>query len=98
MKLTLYVSKRKFAVVGKWFNLRIEVFSDGTADGLYYKTFVNGTLIYTSSAIYGTNIASGKTRVFTAEELNRVSYYFCYGFSGTFSFDNMSVYRSEKTR
>ena len=86
------------AVVGKWFNLRIEVFSDGTAEGLYYKTFVNGTLIYVSSAIYGTNIVSGKTEIFSAEELDRAAYYFCYGFCGEFYFDNMSVYRSEKTR
>lgn len=84
------------AVVGKWFKLRIEVYSDGTAENFRYKTFINDKLIYVSSSIYGTNILSGKTELYTAEELNRVSHYFCYGFNGEFSFDNLRIYHSDK--
>ena len=86
------------AKVGQWFKLRIEVYSDGTEEGFRYKTFVNDILIYSSNSIYGKNIVSGTTPIPKAEELDRVGYYFCYGFNGEFSFDNMSVYHSDKTR
>ena len=70
----------------------------GSSFALRYKTFVNGILIYSSNSIYGTNIVSGTTAIPKASELDRAAYYFCYGFNGEFSFDNMSAYHSDKTR
>jgi hypothetical protein len=86
------------AAVGSWFSLRVEVYSDGTVDGFYYKTFVNDRLIYVSRAIYGTNLYSGATPMYKASEIDRASCYFCYGFTGEFRFDNMGIYQTAKQR
>ena len=76
--------------VGEWFNLRVEVYSDGTMEGFVYKMFINDQLFYTSAAIHGKNYFNGTRGVWKTNAIDRVSYYLCYGFNGKLSIDNLS--------
>ncbi len=78
------------AVVGSWFNIRIEYY-EGTADTFCYKTYINNKIIYTSQNIYSQRIHSGSYALPTADQIDKVQYAMNMRFAGEFYFDNMSL-------
>ena len=61
------------AVVGEWFNLRIECY-DGNLDTFRFRTYINDTLIYTSNSVWGTDYTSGASEIPSSSRIDRVSY------------------------
>ena len=79
------------AVIGEWFNIRVEYYNDGNDVAFHYKTYINDKLIYVSDYIYSTNIVSGVKSLPTANNITRATYAMNMRFLGDFYFDNVSL-------
>lgn len=79
------------AVIGEWFNIRVEYYNDGADVAFHYKTYINDKLIYVSDYIYGTSIVSGAKPLPTANNVVRATYAMNMRFLGEFYFDNVSL-------
>ena len=79
------------AVIGEWFNIRVEYYNDGADVPFHYKTYINDKLIYVSDYIYGTSIVSGAKPLHTANNVVRATYAMNMRFLGEFYFDNVSL-------
>ena len=76
------------AKVGSWFTLRIEYRT--TEEGLEHKLFINDSLVYTGTNIYGTNIVSGSTAIPKASDLVSVAFLVNNSVMGDVYFDDVS--------
>ena len=74
---------------GEWFTLRVEYYT-GTKETVKMKTYINGTLVLTSSNYYG-GLKDGNDKTFY-NEVNYVRFYSIGATTGTLSFDNVKFY------
>lgn len=77
------------AKVGTWFTFRIEYRT--TEEGLNHKLYINDSLVYDGTNIYGTNIVSGKTAIPLASEISSVSFLVNNSVMGDVYFDDVSL-------
>ena len=91
-----YYGVNSGATIGEWFTLRIEyrvteTDESGKPTAIEYRTYIDGNLVATSSAIYGKNIVAGTYALPKASEITTSIFAFNNAYLGDFYLDDMSL-------